>query len=332
MSNQPPCAVGIDVAKASLSVCLLYPDGTTNALSIRNIEADITSRLLPRLSGLTGQLVMEATNYYHWLVALIVSEQGYDVYVVNPLTARKYTHSSVRPVKTDPVDAAGLAQMAHLESKLPARFTATRKELALRKKIGFIASLRDQLQAISASTKSLAEAKDICGQPLTAAEQLTAPIIKQLKYQIKALEAEVVVATREGGCSKQLKQLTTVPGVSAQVAALAVHFFDSSTAQGKSWVGYAGLDVSVKQSGVWRGRCKLTKRGHHYLRRRLYSAAWGAIMNDDQFRDYYDYLRSHGRGHVEALIIIARKLVRIMAAMTRHHTTYDSSYPLYSIT
>jgi len=329
MSNQSLCAVGIDVAKASLSVCLLFQDGSTKALSIRNIEADITRKLLPRLAGLTGKIVMEATNYYHWLVALIVSEQGYDVYVVNPLTARKYTHSSVRPVKTDPVDAVGLAQMAQLEPKLPARFTATRKKLALRKKIGFIASLRDQLQALLATTKSLAEAKDICGQSLTAAEELTTPIIQQLKRQIKALEAEVVLATRESGHAPQLKQLTTIPGVSGQVAALAVHFFDSSTTRGKSWVGYAGLDVSVKQSGVWRGRCRLTKRGHHYLRRRLYSAAWGAVMNDDRFKDYYDYLRSHGRGHVEALIIIARKLVRIMAAMTRHHTTYDVSYPLY---
>ena len=330
--KQLPCAVGIDVAKASLSVCWLYPDGSTSALSIRNTKTDITKKLLPQLAGFTGHLVMEATNYYHWLCALLVSEQGYDVRVVNPLTARKYTHSSVRPVKTDPVDATGLAQMAWLEPKLPPSFRSTRKHLALRKKIGFIASLRDQLQALSATTKSLIEAKTICGQPLTVAEQLTAPIIKQLKQQIKELEAEVVTAAKENGHSLQLKQLITIPGVSPQVAALATHFFDSSITSGKSWVGYAGLDVSVKQSGVWRGRCKLTKRGHHYLRRRLYSAAWGAIMNDDRFKDYYDHLRSHGRGHVEALIIIARKLVLIMSALVRNKTVYDSSYSLFLIT
>jgi hypothetical protein len=41
-------------------------------------------------------------------------------------------------------------------------------------------------------------------------------------------------------------------------------------------------------------RERLSKRGNAYLRKRLYSAGWGAIMNYEQFRTYYETLKEKG--------------------------------------
>lgn len=46
-------------------------------------------------------------------------------------------------------------------------------------------------------------------------------------------------------------------------------------------------------------------------------------MSNAEFKSYYTALRAQGRSHVEALLIVARKLVRIMFALTRREEQYD---------
>jgi transposase len=98
-------AVGIDVAKAELSVCLLFRNGSTRALSIRNIKTDIINKLIIKLNGFKGKIIMESTNYYHWAVALSLTQKGFDVRIVNPIQSKKYASSSIRPIKSDKADA-----------------------------------------------------------------------------------------------------------------------------------------------------------------------------------------------------------------------------------
>lgn len=309
---------------------MLFQDGATKALNIRNTEADITGKLIVKLSGFTGKIILEATGHYHWLAAVLLSEAKLDVRAVNPLLASKYARSSIRKIKNDPADALSLANMALVEKDLPPPFKTTRQHLVLRKKIGFITSLKDQLQAMEASQKSFQEARNICGGKTTSAEQELTDTLRLLAKKIAKLETEFEEKTVSSLAPEQLSRLRSVPGVSIHLAALVAHWYSLSEGQSaKSWIGYAGLDVSTKESGTWRGRCRLTKRGNSYLRRRLYSAAWGAVMHDDRFQDWYQYLRHQGTGHVEALVIIARKIVRILYAVSKNQTPFDPSLPLY---
>src|SRR4030042_1073534 len=92
------------------------------------------------------------------------------------------------------------------------------------------------------------------------------------------------------------KVFSSICGVSPYVATVADIFFSEQYLESpKQWIAYAGLDVSRRQSGKWKGRCRLTKRGNAYLRKRLFCAAWGAKMHNEKFRKYYDGLREKGR-------------------------------------
>lgn len=126
------------------------------------------------------------------------------------------------------------------------------------------------------------------------------------------------------GCD-DLEKLRRLPGFSPLVAGLVSTAFNRQARSERSWVAYAGLDVSVRESGTWRGRGKLTKRGNSFLRKRLYCAAWGAVMNYAEVRAYYDRLKAAGRNHVEALCIIAHKLLRIAYAILVKGKEYDSN-------
>lgn len=317
-------AVGIDVAKRTLSVCCRTENGAETALTLRNTEADIRRRLLPRLKNFRGRIVMESTGHYHWRTALILSGEGHDVRVVNPILAKQYTSASIRKVKTDPMDASGLARMAQVADNLPARFSRTAEELSLRKKLSCIEGISRQLQALRATLGQLEESRKILGGGASKAELLLRETIDGLKKTRDVFEKEFVDGSATLQDRGAVENVDSIPGVSRFVAHLVLHWFAPLPgASAKSWVGYAGLDVSSRESGTWRGRCRVTKRGNSFLRRRLYSAAWGAVMHDRNFRAYYDELRAGGRAHVEALVIVARKLVRTMHRMVQTGESYD---------
>lgn len=326
--NAHPVAVGIDVAKLSLSVCVRYHDGTERALTIRNTEADINTKLLPVLTQCTPRVVMESTGHYHVLVALLLTDVGHDVRVVNPILAKQYTSGNVRKVKTDPADARGLARMALVADNLPNPFVLDRNTIGLRKKLAMLGSMNHQRQALIASLQSFDELRITLGQDTSPAVEMVRTSIKELERAMRTLERECVHEVRANASTQHdLSLITSIPGVSEFCGVLALQWFrllpDTTT---KSWIAYAGLDVSSRESGTWKGRCKLTKRGNAFLRRRLYSAAWGATMNNADFKEYYDHLRiREGRAHVEALTIIARKIVRTMYHVIQSNTVYDPS-------
>ncbi len=324
----PPVAVGIDVAKSTLSVCVRFLDGTERALAIRNIETDISEKVLPVMKECTGKVVMESTGHYHFLVALLLTNAGHDVRVVNPILAKQYTSGNVRKVKTDPADARGLARMALVADNLPPAFSLGSEELFLRKKLAMLSTMSKHLQALKASIASVEDAQAILKQEDTGALQGLRETVKGVQKALVALERECVRDAQACGRVRDtIPLLVSIPGVSEFCATLALQWFRlTENATAKSWIAYAGLDVSSRESGTWKGRCKLMKRGNCFLRRRLYSAAWGAVMNDPDFKKYYDHLRTtEQRPYVEALTIIARKIVRTMYNVVKSNTAYDRS-------
>lgn len=323
----PPVAIGVDVAKATLSVCIRSRDGNERALTLRNIETDINRKLVPLLTQYTGKVVMESTGHYHWTTALLLRQAGVDVRVVNPLLAKQYTTGNIRKVKTDPADASGLARMAAVSDNLPPTFVTSKTTLYLRKKLATLASMTHQLQALTASLTSMRDAQALLGTNESSAIHAVSDAIRALKHALTTLERECVAeAKNDAGARAATTLLTSIPGVSEFCAVLALQWFRfAPEVTDKSWIAFAGLDISSRSSGTWRGRCKLTKRGNAFLRRRLYAAAWGAMMHDAGFKSYYNILRAEGRAHVEALVIIARKLVRTMFMVLKTNRAFDAA-------
>lgn len=318
-------AVGIDVSKDSLSVCLVKRDETETLQTFGNTDTDIKRFIKDTLTGFASKIVMESTGRYHLRCALLLAESGFDVRVINPLMTKKYATASIRKVKSDPADSRLLAEMALRERHLPASFRPNLVSRRIRKKIALIGSLEHQLQQLKAILDdydhTMTDLRADESKPVNAIRDL----VKQLDKQRHQLEREV---EQESGQTQERKSssllLTSVPGITAYTAAIVTTAFDPSVSEtSKQWIAFAGLDVSVRQSGKWKGRSRLTKRGNAYVRKKLFSAAWGAVMNYESFKQYYEQLKSKGRNHVECLTIIARKLLRIMFSVVKNQTQFN---------
>jgi len=92
-------------------------------------------------------------------------------------------------------------------------------------------------------------------------------------------------------------------------------------------IAYGGMDIEIKESGLWKGKAKLSKRGSGLLRRMLYLAALRSLhLKDSVFGAYYQRLVARGLKKGSALMAVMRKMLAVAAHLLRHEEEeYDPS-------
>jgi transposase len=159
--------------------------------------------------------------------------------------------------------------------------------------------------------------------PLRVVLGSTRATIDTLQRQLKALDR--TIATELAGIPQTL---STVPGLGpvwtagliSEIGLIERFGDDAALAQ------YAGLTWSVHESGHFQAEdTRLTKRGNHYLRYYLVEAANSVRQHCPEYRDYYQakYAQTPKHPHQRALVLTARKLVRLVDALLRTDTVYQ---------
>jgi transposase len=91
-------------------------------------------------------------------------------------------------------------------------------------------------------------------------------------------------------------------------------------------VAYAGMDIEIKESGKWKGKAKLSKRGSGLLRQMLYLAAIRSIHQEGSaFGAYYHHLVKRGLKKMSAVMAVMRKMVAVAAYLMKTGEDYDPS-------
>ena len=145
--------------------------------------------------------------------------------------------------------------------------------------------------------------------------------ISFLEEQLKFLEKEIEYLLNDIN-----PIITTITGIGSVLgASIIAEIGDISRFEKASQlVAYAGLDVSVKQSGEFNAinSTKLSKRGSPYLRRAIWLASTVAAFKDPALSVYYTNLRNRGKAHGTAMGAVARKLTNIIFAVLRDNKPY----------
>ena len=130
----------------------------------------------------------------------------------------------------------------------------------------------------------------------------------------------------EQGWRAMFKHCKSVPGIGPLTAlALTTLYHRGHFENADQFVAFLGLDVRVRDSGRYRGRRKLTKRGDLEARRLLHNAAMAAARNP-LFKARYEALLARGLSTTAAYVVIARKLARIAFALMRNGANFDPKH------
>jgi len=83
----------------------------------------------------------------------------------------------------------------------------------------------------------------------------------------------------------------------------------------KKLIAYCGIDPTVYESGRFKGKSKISKRGNRHLRRIVWLMSIGVVMHNEYFREYYNKKRAEGVVYKKAILAVAHKLLRTVWAM-----------------
>lgn len=296
---------GCDVSKGWIDVHVLETGRWTRIAN----EAGCIDRLGRELpSG--SSVGMEATGTMHELLAQRLEAAGHTVYVINPRWVSHYRRGIGARGKTDRSDALVIARFVAAEAgKLHAYHAPTEEQRELRR---LLLRRHEVVRLKTAAKQSLGD----------SARAVTVEFERLLK-DIERRIAELI------GRDKQLKQLAqrlrSIPGVGPLTAAHLVQVltrFPFSRAE--SLVAHTGLDPRPNDSGIKRGRRRLTHHGDATLRSMLFMAAMAACKAP-AWRAVFEANRRKGLSSTAAFIVVARKLARIAFSLFKTGQSYDPS-------
>ncbi len=156
--------------------------------------------------------------------------------------------------------------------------------------------------------------------------------IRRLLYlqgEIKALTSELIEKIQ---CFRpeEMKVLTSMPGIGeVSAASFLAEVQDIKRFNGsyKKFIAFAGLDPVIYESGQYRRRLRISKRGSPHLRRIIWGMTIGSIFHTNVFKEYYMKKRREGKSHKRAVISTSNKLMRVLFYFLENGGIFRDSPP-----
>jgi transposase len=299
---------GIDVSKNTLDIAL---DPASDVISIVNSPTAIADWLNNQDSHLV--IGVEATGIYHVALVEQAMALGHQVYLINPRQIKHYREALGVRAKTDIADALLIRrylcqEQAHLRP-LSLQNKDEKQLWLLLKRRGKVVKIRQQLKLSCENMPDL--------------EHDTQETLEQLKRLIKAIDRAMQRLSRKLEWQPMMERLESIPGIGAQNAlALTACYHRGEFRSVDAFIAFLGLDVRVRDSGMMRGRRKLTKQGEPEIRRLLYNAAMSFNRNPE-YQAYRESLLARGLSSTAAYVVIARKLARVAFTLLRKNREFD---------
>ena len=309
--------VGIDVARESLEIAT-RPTG--ERWHVGN-DPDGISALVARLRALKPVLiVLEATGGLEVPLLAGLGSVGLPVVAVNPRQVRDFAKAVGKLAKTDALDAQVLAHFA--EAVRPA--VRPLPDAATRELSALVTRRRQLVEMLTAEEN----------RRKTAPSAIRADIqehIGWLRKRLQGVDRELGQAIRSSSLWREQEDvLRSVPGIGPVVSVtLLADLPELGTLGRKQIAALVGLAPLNRDSGMLRGK-RTIWGGRSTVRAALYMAALVGSACNPVLRAVYTRLVAAGKTKKLALTACMHKLLTILNAMLKHHTTWAPPTPTYA--
>ncbi len=326
-------SLGIDVSKLTLSLSLgflsdkLVKDFTFHS----DVSNDISGYkvLLKWLkasvdSSVDILVVMEATGVYHQGIAHYLYEQGYAVCVMQSGRVKRYAQSLDQRSKTDALDSRMLSMLG-LERSIRLWYPPS-EELQELKGLS-----RERSSLLNDRTMENNRQGAITSSVYSNAKALKRHKIrlKLLNTQIEAVEQEMrLLISKNEVLERKLGFLMSIPGISFISAATVVGetLGFESIVNAKQLASYAGYDVVLRESGNFKGKTRISKKGNSHIRAALHMPSMTCVRCNPTLKQFYNRLKPKKAKPLVALIAVQRKLLILMFTLWKNEDVYDAEF------
>jgi transposase len=313
--------IGVDIAKAKFDAARLA-GGKYKHRKFDNTPEGFAlfAEWLASFGDEAPHVCMEATGAYSVPLAEYLVEKGFLASVVNPARIAAFARSELSKAKTDKADAKLIARFCL--AMRPAPWTPPppeiRELLALLRRV-------DHLQEMERMELNRLDTAD------TAVADSIRAVLAALGQEIKAARAKIRLHfDGHPGLKRRRDLLESIPGVGPATAAwlltlLSEHY---GFADAKQAVAQAGLAPSIRQSGKWAGKTRISKTGDPLLRKALYMPMLSAMQFNPSIRAFCQRLTANGKPGLAVVCAAMRKLIHIAFAILKSGKPFDPNFSL----
>jgi transposase len=313
--------VGIDVAKATLAVCLVTLKGRETS-PIPNDPKGFQQlhRWLKKRKASQAHVCLEATGIYGIEVAQFLHDRGYTVSVVNPARIQGFAHSQMRRSKTDQVDAEVIADFC--QAVQPQSWTPP----------------PPAWYELRALMRHMEDLQTIQQQETNRLETTSSPLVRaQLQEHIAFIGRQIDQIKRQTrdhlqqhpALKQQTDLLCSIPGIGELTAWRLVAEVRALTAfeDVRQLVAYVGLDPTRHDSGSSvRGSRHISRKGRAELRAALYMPALSAMQHNPIVSAFAQRLKAQGKLPKQVIVAAMRKLLHLAYGVLKSGRPFDPHY------
>jgi transposase len=279
--------VGVDIAKDSFvsTFTILTENQDVKFLSTKTFKNNlkgIEKQMLwiEKLKDKNTKLsfTMEATGVYYENLAYYLFENKEQVHVILPNKAKKFSESLDLKSKTDKIDSKMLGQMG-VERKLR-MWKITSKRL---RTIRTFTRERQQLVKESTIVKNRIHAENHKAFPEKKTLTRMNNRLKYISKQVASVEVDIKKeVSKDEVLKSKIKKIQTIPGLGFMsiITVIAETKGFAEITSIKQLSSYAGYDVQLRESGKWKGKSRISKKGNSNIRAIMYMPTISSITHN----------------------------------------------------
>ena len=313
--------VGIDVAKATLQVCVLLDKAQQREFSNTGRGHSDLLKWLWKVAGKELVVGLEATGSYGEELVEFLYQQRVEVCVINPARVKAYGASQLKRHKTDEIDAELIADFCRTQN--PMRWTPpSAEERELRALMRHLEDLKGLRQAeknrLEANPSSAVVVKDLKAH------------IKFLDRQIEQLEEEIDQhINKHPALKEQRNLLKTIPGIGDVTSCQILSELGDLTrfADVRQVVALAGLNPQQRRSGSSiHYTAGISRMGRSSLRAALYMPALVAMRHNPIVKAFAERLARNGLKPKQVIVAAMRKLLHLAYGILKNKEPFNPHY------
>lgn len=327
--------IGTDVSKNKLDFAVMNGKTLLFHKEIANTQADIVLFIkeltrLPSFTLTSSVFCMEHTGIYNNHLLVCLHKKKANIWLESAIQIKR-SSGNIRG-KNDKIDAIRIADYAYTRKdkirlwkprrqviQQLASLTATRSRLIEAKKL-----LKTPLQEQDGFSE-----RKICRQSTTLCNHTLKAIYADLDRADKAID-ELIAGDPE--LKRLFGLVTSVSGIgkvtAAQILISTNEFKDIQNP--KQYACYAGVAPFVKESGIFKGKGRVSHMANKKIKTLLHMAAIVAIQYNQDLKHYYDQkVNEQKKNKMSVINAIRNKLILRIFACVNHNSMYQNNYQNY---
>ena len=305
------CVAGIDVAQHELVVVTL-PDGQVHRFGHDAAGQQLAGLLRPLQPERVG---VEGTGGLEQGMVMILQQAGVPVSIANPRRVRQFAESLGYQAKTDPLDAAVLAEYARV-ARPPLAMPHTDAQITLRA----LVTRRRQVQQMRTAEANRLER---CTSALV--QRSLRASIAHLDAERRQLEQQIAQLLNDDPvCQARVRLLCSMPGIGpVSAATLLAELPELGSLTDKQIAKLVGLAPFTHESGTSRTPASI-QGGRTAVRCALYMPALVAVRHHPVLAPFYADLIAKHKPPKKAIVAVMRRMLVFLNAMVRDGKLWDS--------